>query len=166
MMNYLKLEPNPHHFYKVLAIGIILSLLVVAIYKGRARGESEICIPCIIEIESGGNPNAVSKKGCVGLMQVSEAVIKEYVYYNNESYYEIMSHIFWPDINVKVGTWYINERIPQMLRAYGLEDTIEARLFCYNAGIGNYIKYKQGKIKMPRETKKYIKRYFALAKEK
>lgn len=73
--------------------------------------------------------------------------------------------LYNPTINVKIGTWYINERIPEMLKTYGLKDTVEARLACYNAGIGVYKAYKEGKRKLPKETRDYIKKYHKLTEK-
>jgi hypothetical protein len=56
-----------------------------------------------------------------------------------------------------VANWYMNKRIPQMLKHYKRKDTIENRLWCYNAGIGMLLKGIK-----PKETKEYINKYKAL----
>ena len=68
-----------------------------------------------------------------------------------------LADLYNPKINVEIGTWYINKRIPQMIKAYGLEDTIEYRLIAYNWGIGNLLKHL--KKPLPKETRDYIRKY-------
>jgi hypothetical protein len=51
----------------------------------------------------------------------------------------------------------MNTRIPQMLKAYKIPDTIDNRLWAYNAGIGNV---KKGRL--PKETRNYIRKYHKL----
>lgn len=67
--------------------------------------------------------------------------------------------LYNPKINVKIGTWYINQRIPQMLKAYDIEDTIENRLIAYHDGIGNLQKYLKGKRKLGKAMKSYLIKY-------
>ena len=75
-----------------------------------------------------------------------------------------MLNMYEEELCYNVASWYINERIPQMLKIWNLEDTIKARLACYNWGPGNYRKYVAGKKTMPNETKNYIKKYCDLLK--
>jgi hypothetical protein len=57
----------------------------------------------------------------------------------------------------------MNTRIPQMLKAYKIPDTIDNRLISYNAGIKVCKDYHRGKIKrLPRETVNYITKYHKL----
>ena len=72
--------------------------------------------------------------------------------------------LYNPEINVRIGTWYINERIPQMLKSFGIEDTVENRLIAYNFGVGNLRKYLKGEKKLPRETRNYLRKYKELSK--
>jgi hypothetical protein len=104
-------------------------------------------------------------------MQISQAVLDEYNEYLIKNSSRLMggkihydtSDLFDADINRQVGRWYLFVRIPQMLEHYKLADTLENRLICYNFGIGNLIKYRQGKIKLPKETRNYLLKYYKLA---
>ena len=65
----------------------------------------------------------------------------------------------------QVADYYYNKRIPQMLKYYGITDTIEARIGAYDWGIGNVNKlWKRHKDKwvnfIPKETRDYIDKYY------
>jgi soluble lytic murein transglycosylase-like protein len=135
----------------------------------------EVNIDAVIEIESGGNPNAYNKgSGAIGLMQITPICYKDYheramrvVMPGCEvlSFYRL-EDLWNPVINKNIGTTYINTYIPQMLRAYKIPDTIDNRLISYNAGIKVCKDYHRGKIKrLPRETREYLVKYHKLTKE-
>jgi len=63
-----------------------------------------------------------------------------------------------------VADFYINRRIPQMLNYYGLSDTIDTRLACWNWGIGHvrFAVVNDGPAWLataPAETRKFIRNY-------
>ncbi len=76
-------------------------------------------IKALIDVESSWKPKAISKKGCIGLMQVSPIAYKYYwqerakteknkelliyVKANNQT---IRENLFIPKINICIGTWY------------------------------------------------------------
>jgi len=114
----------------------------------------------VIYTESRFASGAVSSKGASGLMQLTkmtadwgnqELEIDGYDY----------SGIFEPDLNVRLGCWYLRKLINQ----YGNTDTA---LAAYNAGSGNVSKWlgeseysKDGKTleKIPfKETEQYVQR--------
>jgi soluble lytic murein transglycosylase-like protein len=144
--------------------------MVVALVLMMANtcwAEVEINIPVIIQIESSGNPYAISKDGCIGLMQISQSVIDEFnERYSKQEYYYVKGELFDYCNNVKIGSWYIQQRIPQMLNRIGIPDTVDNRIIAYNWGIGNLYKYFKGEKHLPRETLNYIKKYHQLTKEK
>ena len=142
---------------------------------------TDVDINIIIQIESGGNPNAYNYKTTArGLLQITEICLKDFnecfhfadkEFINGEFVLWIdfiklgqkvnIEELYEPSKNIIIGSWYMNIRIPQMLRAYKIPDTIDNRLWAYNAGIGNV---KKG-IK-PRETKNYIIKYHRLERGK
>jgi hypothetical protein len=65
-----------------------------------------------------------------------------------------MSDMYNPSKAYVVANWYLNERIPNMLRFYKLPDTVKHRIWAYNAGIGCLRKGV-----LPDETQKYIAKY-------
>jgi soluble lytic murein transglycosylase len=108
----------------------------------------------IINIESSGNSKAYnSRSGAIGLMQITAICLEEYNNYNKVKYSR--NDLFNPDINIKIGTWYLNERIPAMLKYYKMEVSTANILISYNAGISYVISGKA----LPDETVNYIKKY-------
>ena len=125
-----------------------------------------IILSIISTIESGNNPNAYNPKaGAVGLFQITPICLKEYNQYHWAKY--TRQNLYDPKINRKIASWYLQRRIPQMLKYYGYKITVENVLICYNWGIGNFIRWKQGRIKkLPRETREYVRKYFELLKRR
>lgn len=106
----------------------------------------------ISKIESNNNPLAVSHCGATGQYQVMSCVLKEYNKYH--STYYTMINMRNPISCYKVAHWYLNIRIPQMLKHYHKPITVDYILWAYNAGIGNLLKGIK-----PRETRNYIRKY-------
>lgn len=118
-------------------------------------------VSIVIQIESSGNPYAVSKDGCIGLMQISRAVYEEYTSHNKTFDMSNADYIlFNPGWNKEIGTWYLKQIWEHYLPYYKIPRTIDNLLWAYNAGIGNVAKGIK-----PKETQNYIKKYHKLAKE-
>ena len=98
-------------------------------YHADYYGLDPILITSIINVESGFNRTAVSPAGASGLMQIMEPtanwIAQEMGFYDFD--YEQM--IFDPDINIKMGTWYIN-------RLINIYSNLDVALAAYNAGSG------------------------------
>lgn len=124
---------------------------------------SDPFIEAMIQQESSGNPKAVSKQGARGLMQIMPGALKEFNQMKKKNY--SMDNMFDANMNREVGTWYVYDRIPQMLEHFKLPITPENMLASYNGGIGNVRKGK-----LPEETKKYVpsimKRFENMARKK
>ena len=117
--------------------------------------DSGIDMRRIYEIESSNNPEAYNETSkAVGLGQITPVTLKEWnQFHKNEQLTE--EDLYDPNTNMRVASWYMNVRIPQILKAYDIEDSIENRLISYNAG---WTYAKDGK-ELPKETKDYIKKY-------
>ena len=112
-------------------------------------------IPAIIEVESNGDPNAISKAGCIGLMQINpKGAFKEWKQFQFWRHPEehLVHLLFDAEWNIKIGTWYLKR-----LYHYYKCDTIEKILMAYNWGIGNCRKNDFNLKKAPRETRNYVK---------
>lgn len=118
---------------------------------------AEINLRVISQIESSGNPKAVGDGGrALGAFQLHKGVIQDW---NTAHPHDLKAHsdALQPRHAIRIAKWYLTIRIPKMLKSKGLKDTLENRLWAYNAGI---VSVKKGR--MPKTTKKYIKKYFSL----
>ena len=163
------------------------SLIVIFVFSGVARAEG-VNMDIIAIIESNNNPNAYNKKsGAIGLYQITPIVYEDWKNHNyiyefegkTEDGKKVIIHfrpdyfslryLFVPEFNKEVADWYMQKRIPQLLRYYKIPDTITNRLIAYNWGIGNLKKWyfsKNPKFTLPQETHDYLIKYYKLARSK
>lgn len=140
-------------------LGIILSFFLLSL--NLVWGE-EIDLHIIAIIESNGNELAYNQKTQArGLYQITPICLEDFNRWNGEGLKYIKDDIYNYIRASVVADWYLNIRIPQLLKHYNKPITIETILWCYNAGIGNLLKGI-----MPKETRNYIKRYNQLSKLK
>jgi len=99
-----------------------------------------LLVEAVIQIESGFNPNAVSRKGATGLMQLMKDTASQYQ----------VSDRFDPHKNIGVGVQHLR----YLMDRYS--DQIPLVLAAYNAGAGNVDKY-HGIPPFP-ETRRYVKK--------
>jgi soluble lytic murein transglycosylase-like protein len=97
-------------------------------------------VEAVIHVESGFNPNAVSKKGATGLMQLMRATAQRYQVTNR----------FNPRDNIYAGVQHLS----YLMNRFGGE--VPLVLAAYNAGAGSVDKYS-GVPPFP-ETQRYIKK--------
>ena len=117
-MNYFKDE--------ILRVCVIIAMLafwvmIFCVMKASAD-EIDDVLPFLIQVESGGNPNAVSKAGAIGLCQVTPIVLKEWKRFNRPvfhadyskkppvEYYEpewTMEDMRDWKKNIQVAEWYL-----------------------------------------------------------
>lgn len=113
----------------------------------------KIDLNAIKEIESSGNPLAVSPAGAIGLYQIMPgSCLADYNQYHEVTY--TRAQLFLPWVNERIADWYLHTRIPQLLRHYGQDVTEENILISYNAGISRVIKGET-----PPATERYIEKY-------
>ena len=114
----------------------------------------------IIRQESRFNKTAVSRKGASGLMQIMEDTAYWCAQKMGIEDFNYERDIFNPEINIKMGTWYLNHLINEM-------GDVNLAIISYNAGIGNVSRWlNEGTItpesdfsEIPfAETEKYIGR--------
>lgn len=126
----------------------------------------KIDMDIIIQIESAGLPTAVSSKGCRGLCQIAEGTWKECTERMGVDW-TWEEDAFQPGENRAVGAYYLRVRIPQMLRHYGIDDSVATRIGAYNAGIGTLLRLWRSHghdwlAYAPKETRRYVLRYAEL----
>lgn len=137
------------------ALALIFLVLVCFLIGGCSTAYAEVYIDLerIAQIESSGNTMAYNQSsGARGLYQITKPCLTDYMVNTGIDY--SMDDMYDPQKSARVANWYINERIPELLRYFDVPDTIDNRLWAYNAGI----RALKRKIK-PSETRAYIKKY-------
>jgi soluble lytic murein transglycosylase-like protein len=104
------------------------------------HGLSPDLVRAVIQVESGFNPNAVSVKGAMGLMQLMPATATELG----------VTNPFQPEQNIRGGVVYLK----RLLDLYDQDVTLA--LAAYNAGPRAVDRY--GDVPPYRETKNYVKK--------
>jgi soluble lytic murein transglycosylase-like protein len=98
-------------------------------------------ITAVILAESGGDPQAVSKRGARGLMQLMPATARRYG----------VSNVFDPEQNIRAGSQYLADL------AERYQNDLELMLAAYNAG-PQAVDAQGGRIPPFRETLEYVPR--------
>jgi soluble lytic murein transglycosylase len=97
-------------------------------------------IKAVIWRESKFNPNAIGKRGEIGLMQIMPATANEWAAAKKLRTF-IITDLFSPSNNIDCGTWYLKKSLSRYQMTdnplpYGLAD--------YNAGRANVLKWMKG----------------------
>ena len=86
----------------------------------------------VLQVESNGNPNAVSNTGALGLMQLTKGAVDDYVRATGDR-----GDTRDPYYNAKVGAWYLQHQYNQ-LKGLGMDPTVADVYRAYNMGFGGY----------------------------
>lgn len=124
-------------------------------YSERFNVPEEL-IWAVIKTESGFNSSAVSDKGAVGLMQLTEST------FNEISTQRLKEGLdpgmrYDPDTNIRYGTYYLSY-------LYARYNNWDAALAAYNGGLGNVDDWVDGNGKLSvndipfKETRNYVKK--------
>lgn len=115
----------------------------------------------LVTQESGGDANAISPKGAIGIMQVMPGTaidiakdLKDKNFNPKWNAQEITQYLSNPTINQRYGDYYLRKQI----KAYGGD--LEAALIAYNGGPGRaneWLKANRDDSVLPAETRKYYK---------
>lgn len=113
-------------------------------------------IKAVAASESAFNPNAVSRKGAVGLMQIMPATARQYGVMA-EPGATVARKLTNPELNIHTGTKYLS----YLLRLYGGQ--VDLALAAYNAGEGAVFK-AGNQIPDYKETQDYVRKVLAVYK--
>ena len=130
-------------------------MLCIMLQCSIACADTYVDMQKIKMMESSGNPRAYNEYSHArGLYQITPIVLEEWNNFHSREKYEL-DDLFKSKVNTMIAHWYMNYRIPQMLRYYGKPNTVRNRLISYNAGIDYVVR----SLKLPEETIEYIRRY-------
>jgi len=138
----------------------IITILVLSMVISQCYGEVIIDMAIIATIESNNNPRAYNKRTqATGMYQITPICLKDYNLMHKRRF--TLEQMYISEYCFIVANWYMNERIPQLLKHYGFSDTIDNRLIAYNYGIGNM--RDKNHLPLPEETRSYIIKYNNIA---
>ena len=136
---------------------IQLALIFLLIFRVPVFAEQKhyIDIRKITFIESSNNPRAHNiKEDARGLCQIRRCVLEEWnAYHSNKTY--SMNDLYNPQVNLEIAEWYLEKRIPQMLRYFKKGVTARNIIISYNAGINYVVRQKT----LPLTTQQYLIKY-------
>ena len=149
---------NDDEFKKRVALSLEWIAHFLAFFAGPTLGtllflscshadEIDDLLPHIIQVESSGNPNAISKDGCRGVAQFSKV-----------AWQEVMKEPYLPNVYNSELSKIACERYLRLLKKrLGDNYTPERLCASYNMGLSRLrrLNYKWWKIK---ETKNYVKK--------
>lgn len=92
----------------------------------------------IIKAESKFNPNALSRRGAKGLMQIMDQT-GEWAATELKMSEFTSEKLFDPQVNIEIGCWYVAKLLAQY------DGNIPTLLAAYNAGTGNVYKWRNNK---------------------
>jgi soluble lytic murein transglycosylase-like protein len=127
------------------ALAIVRDSHAAAISEASVRFSiPEQWIRAVMRVESAGDPQAISRAGAMGLMQVMPGTWAEL-----RQHHGLGSDPFDPRDNILAGAAYLRA----MLDRYG---TVGAMLAAYNAGPGRYDEFLSTGRPLPAETRAYV----------
>ena len=133
---------------KRIFIAIILTFLLAIFCKSCFA----VDLLVIAEIESNNNPHAYnSSSGATGKYQITKICLQDYNNYHTVKY--TLDDMYNAQKSLVVASWYLTNRIPQLLRYYGHTVNLTNTLVAYNWGISHVGE------DLPKETRNYIMSY-------
>jgi soluble lytic murein transglycosylase-like protein len=120
------------------------SLLPRIEQHARTAGLDPRLVRAVIQVESGYNPQALSNKGAMGLMQLMPETARMFA----------VSDPYDPDQNIRAGTSYLRRLLDSF------QGRLEHALAGYNAGPNAVARYRG--VPPYRETKDYLERVLGL----
>lgn len=160
--------------YKSWFAAVLFTVMVglIAMGAGYQKGlrersatlSGEMDMETVFHMESSHNPIAVSSAGAKGIGQIMGSTWEECTRLMGVDW---PFDRYWSDVekNRAVAEYYMEHRIPKMLKAYDIPVTTETMLASYNGGIGRVKDaWRRGgpiawKSYLPGETQEYIERY-------
>ncbi|GIW46682.1 MAG: hypothetical protein KatS3mg078_0559 [Deltaproteobacteria bacterium] len=111
-------------------------------------GIDPLLVLALIHVESGFNPQAISSKGAIGLMQVMPKTARSVADEMGISINGIKS-LYNPVINVRLGIYYISQLINRF-------ESVEKALMAYNMGPSRFLSVKGASV----EKSSFVRKVF------
>jgi hypothetical protein len=119
-------------------------------------------VEAVIMAESNNNPNAVSKMGAKGKMQIMPETLRDYNKRHKTNYTE--EDLMNPIINEEIGREYLFERLPKIIKSKKIPLSLYTVLASYNRGAENvkkWLTHQEGEFyAQPKETQGYVKKIY------
>jgi hypothetical protein len=147
---------------------VMLILILLSQPCLTCRGYAEaarVDVRIIAVLESGGNPLAYNAKTqAYGKFQIRQCVITDYNTAGpGRSRPLVLSDMYDEFIAEYVADWYIQIALTKYLSYYKIPTTTENYLIAWHDGIGNLIKYLDGRKGLGPEMRAYLKMYAEIA---
>lgn len=140
-------------YYKRMWLKLVFIMFFISGCSDVGFAAQVINMKHIMKIESNGNPKAHNKTANArGLYQITPICLKEYNNFHTKKYSP--NDLWKAEVNSEIATWYLNVRIPQLLKHYKKDINEKNVIIAYNAGINAVVKGY-----LPAETKKYLAKY-------
>ena len=123
---------------------------------GERHGVDPELLAVLTLVESGGNPDAQSGSGAIGLMQVMPATGTDIARQRGITGFSVDA-LWDPETNIDFGAWYI----ARQLAAFGIagdpdwQQSVELAAAAYNGGPGTVQALLQSGRSLPGETRRY-----------
>lgn len=136
---------------------IVVSAIILILATCTPAHAETINMNKIMMIESGGRNinSSIKSEHAIGIFQITPILLKEYNFLHSTSY--TRKDLFDKSLNYNIANWYLNVRIPQMLKANKKPVNVRSVLIAYNAGISYIINDKT----LPAVTVRYLRKYGA-----
>ncbi|MBX4189749.1 transglycosylase SLT domain-containing protein [Candidatus Parcubacteria bacterium] len=159
-VRYNRLSFTPHRFTAFFCIGLVslftLPDITYSQVTANCPNSCAISLPVIASLESSNRPRVIGDGGrALGLFQLHSGVVSDFNSAHKTSYQH--QDALNREIAQKIAHWYLETRIPQILKSKKLPVSTENVLTCWNAGCG--------RVKNPPLlTQEYIKKYKKLTR--
>lgn len=132
-------------------------MLIGGCLVAKPAHAADIDMNKIAMIESSGCKQKIGKfEHARGCWQVTSPALADWNQAHPREQYRL-EQMLNDRLCLKVASWYMNVRIPQMIRAYGKPVSTKSILVAYNAGI----KYVRFDLPLPTKTISYLNKYGA-----
>ena len=122
----------------LICLMILLCLIFVCSLGWAEEIRWDDLVSAIVQVESGGNPNAVGKNGEIGLMQIHpDGALKEYSQWVKSNGGIVYASLYEPSFNKEVGLWYLHRLHDHYLKSIVIiKNEAKDEFFIYNASEG------------------------------